>query len=107
MDHYRRIYGLHRLQKPRRYPYIVFEYRVNAEFIGRKQNAYDYAYFTANHLTFLETIIKFGQSPFTKIRKMTQTMFSKYYKDSWTINRCGNHLQGKRSTLHKFYMTYI
>ena len=80
MDHYKRIYGLHKLQKPRKYPFIVFEYRINAEFKNRKNHAYDYTYFTENHLAFLETIIKFGQSPFTKIRKMAQGMFTKYYK---------------------------
>jgi len=95
-DHFKRIYGLHRLQKPRTYPYVVYEYRGYHDLLNRRMHSYDYSYFTENHLTYMRTLIRYGQSPFTKIRKMSQSMFRNCYKSSWLINICGSHLQGRQ-----------
>ena len=96
-DHFKRMYGLHRIQKPRTYPYVISEFRCHHEFTNRLIHAFDYSNFTADHLTYLNTLIHYGQSPFTKVRKMAQSMFRLAYKSSWLINMCGSHIDGRQN----------
>jgi len=96
-DHFKRMYGLHRIQKPRTYPYVISEFRCHHEFTDRLIHAFDYSTFTADHLTYLNTLIHYGQSPFTKVRKMAQSMFRLSYKSSGLINMCGSHIDGRQN----------
>lgn len=45
VDHYKRLYGLYRLQKYRKYPYAIFEVRAFNDLLVKRAFAYDYSYF--------------------------------------------------------------
>lgn len=40
-------------------------------------------------------LLHYGQSHYTKIRKMSQTMFKHVYKSQSVVNICGQHLDGR------------
>ena len=50
VDHYKRLYGLYRLQQHKRYPFAIIEVRVYNDLICKRPYQYDYNYFTQNHL---------------------------------------------------------
>ena len=73
----------------------MFEIRVFNDLLVKRGFAHNYSYFTLNHLDYLKTLIHYGQSHYTKIRKMAQSMFKDVFKTSSVLNICGQHLDGR------------
>ena len=65
----------------RKYPYAIFEIRVFNDLLVKRGFSHNYSYFTQHHLDYLKTLLHYGQSHYTKIRKMAQSMFKKVFND--------------------------
>lgn len=94
-DHYKRLYGLYRLQQHKKYPFVIIEVRVYNDLLSKSAFQYDYTSFTQNHLDYLKILVKYAQSPFTRIRKIVQSIFTRVFKGKTVMNICGQHLEGR------------